>query len=131
MNGIDTNVLVRFLVQDDKNQSKRVNRLFEQAEQNKDRLFVSAVVLLETLWVLESAYGVDRKSLVEIFQDLLLLPVLDFEKQTVIRRCLVDAASNNFDLTDLLIGHIAESAGCGSIYTFDKKATRHPLFESL
>lgn len=60
MKALDTNVLIRFLVQDDVNQA---DKLFSKAEQNKEVLFVPLLVVLEVIWVLQSAYSVTRKIL--------------------------------------------------------------------
>ncbi len=61
MKALDTNVLVRFLVQDDEIQASKVDQLFASAEQGKETLFIPLLVVLELIWVLQSAYGVQKK----------------------------------------------------------------------
>jgi len=63
MKALDTNVLIRFLVQDDVNQADKVIQLFSKAEQNKEVLFVPLLVVLEVIWVLQSAYSVTREDI--------------------------------------------------------------------
>jgi predicted nucleic-acid-binding protein len=131
MKAIDTNVLVRFLVNDDAKQAQLVRNYFANAAQAREVFFVPALVVLETIWVLESAYDIGRDDLVSTLADLLLFPVLEFENRTVLQAVLSKARSNNNDLSDLLISESARHAGCGSTLTFDKKAAKTPGFELL
>ena len=131
MKGIDTNVLIRFLVNDDPRQSKMAHELFKQTELSRDRLYVSNMVLLETLWVLESAYEVDRESLLETLNELLLMPVLAFESRELMQAVLMSARTGKADLSDLFIGYAAQLAGCETTLTFDRQAARLPVFELL
>ena len=131
MKAIDTNVLVRFLVNDEPRQSKVAHNLFYEAELARDRLYVSNMVLLETIWVLESAYDVDRESLLETLNELLLMPVLALESRELIQAVLVSARTGKADLSDLFIGHAAQLAGCETTLTFDKVAARLPVFELM
>jgi len=129
MRGIDTNILVRFLVGDDEFQAGKVYRLFKKAEADKEELFVSLLVVLELVWVLESVYDIARDEILESISDLLLMPILRFEQPSVLQQFVLSARDNNNDLSDLLIAHTAREQGCRSVLTFDKKASRHPLFE--
>jgi len=131
MRAIDTNVLVRFLVKDEPRQSKVAHELFHRAERSRDRLYVSNLVLLETLWVLESAYEVDRESLLETLNELMLMPVLAFESRELVQTVLMNTQAGKADLCDLLIGHAAQLAGCETTLTFDKQAARLSVFELL
>ena len=131
MKAIDTNVLVRFLVNDEPRQSKLARDLFRKAEASRDRLYVSNVVLLETLWVLESAYDVDRDSLLETLHELLLMPVLALESRELVQAVMASAQAGKAELSDLLIGHAAQLAGCETTLTFDKVAARLSVFQLL
>lgn len=131
MKAIDTNVLVRFLVNDDARQAKLVRDCFAKAAQAREVFFVPALVVLETIWVLESAYDIGRDDLVSTFADLLLFPVLEFENRTVLQAVLSKAASNRNDLSDLLISESARHAGCDRTLTFDRKAAKTLGFELL
>lgn len=130
MKGIDTNILVRFLLGDDKLQAKLVYDLFKKTEAAKEDLFVSTLVVLELVWVLESVYGIKRKLILDAIQDLLLLPILTFEKHSALQDFLnLARQATAADLSDLLIAMIAQDSGCATVITFDKKAARSPCFE--
>jgi predicted nucleic-acid-binding protein len=129
---IDTNVLVRFLVNDDPRQSKAAREIFRKAELARESLHVSSLVLLETIWVLESAYGIGREALVETLGELLLLPTIEFEDRALVQATLAGArspVSQKVDLSDLLIGHRGKLVGCTTTLTFDKQAGKLPEFE--
>lgn len=131
MNALDTNVLVRFLVQDDDKQTQTVNTLFADAETQKQPLFVSSIVVLELMWVLKSAYEIPRTVILDSLNELLSLSVLEFQDQLAIRDFVVGAQDNNYDLSDLLIGQIGLYSGCKTTLTFDKKAAKSPQFTNL
>ncbi len=129
MKGIDTNILIRFLVGDDKQQAKTVYNIFKKTELEKKELFVPLLVILELIWVLESVYGISRTDILDSISDLLLMPILSFEHQSALQQLLNTAHGNKYDLSDLLIAHSAKEQGCESVITFDKKASRFKLFE--
>lgn len=131
MTGLDTNVLVRFLVNDDEEQAKIVYKLFKEAEADKAELFVPFTVILELVWVLDSAYEITRLDILDSISDLLLMPILKFEQQTALQQFISSARQNNYDLPDLLIAHSAENQGCDNMLTFDKKAAKFELFKLL
>jgi predicted nucleic-acid-binding protein len=131
MKGVDTNILVRFLVGDDEIQSKKVYELFKKIESKNDTLFVPLLVVLELIWVFESAYEISREEIIESISDMLLMPILKFEHQSAIQQFTHFAQSNNYDLSDLLIAYSAKEQGCASIFTFDKKASKSDLFEIM
>ena len=131
MKAIDTNVLVRFLVKDDHAQAEQVRQLFAAAEQQREAFHVPLLVLLETIWVLESAYQIQRRDLIEALGDLLLMPILQFEQREVVQAMLATVAASNLDLPDALIAQSALKMGCESVLTFDQKAARTDSFELL
>jgi predicted nucleic-acid-binding protein len=129
MKGIDTNILVRFLVGDDELQAKKVYNIFKKAEASKKELFVPLLVILELIWVLESVYEITRNEILASIGDLLLMPILKFEYQSVLQNFILSARNNRYDLSDLLIAQSAQNQGCKTVITFDKKASRYILFE--
>jgi predicted nucleic-acid-binding protein len=131
MKAIDTNVLVRFLVSDDERQAQTIYSIFKQAEADKVEFWVPLLVLLETLWVLESVYEISRKEIIDSMNELLLMPILKFENQVVIQRFVFSARETKIDLSDLLIAHSAKISGCESVLTFDKRASKSELFELI
>jgi len=128
---LDTNVLVRFLIQDDKQQAKAVLAHFAEYEKNIQSFFVTQLVILELIWVLEAVYDVSRKDILYSLSELLLMPVLTFEAQSTLRSFINSATKSKFDLPDLLIAHSAIEHGCDTTYTFDKKASRFEFFEKV
>lgn len=131
MRAVDTNVLVRFLVNDDLAQASAVRALFATAERQREVFWVPVVVLLETIWVLESAYGISRSELIATLSDLLLLPVLEFEYRAAVQIMLTNGARDAGDLPDLLIAETARLAGCEATLTFDREAARAAGFELI
>lgn len=129
MKALDTNVLVRFLVKDDEQQAKTVYRLFKQAESKAEAFFIPILVILETVWVLEAVYETTRQEILDSIDELLMMPILEFEAQSAIRSFISSARENKTDLSDLLIAHCAKYSGCDSVITFDKRASKLGLFE--
>ncbi|HMP75200.1 MAG TPA: type II toxin-antitoxin system VapC family toxin [Kiritimatiellia bacterium] len=131
MIAVDTNVLVRFLVRDDEKQAQAVRRRLQHAEQNRERLFIPLPVLLETVWVLESAYDMARSAILDALRDMRHMTVFEFEAVDVVERFLADGDAGKADMADLLIAHSARAAGCDKVITFDRGAARHPFVELL
>lgn len=131
MKALNTNVLVRFLVKDDEQQAKTVYRLFKQAESKAEAFFIPILVVLETVWVLEAVYETTRQEILDSIDELLLMPILEFEAQSAIRSFISSARENKTDLSDLLIAYYAKYSGCDSVITFDKRASKLGLFELL
>lgn len=131
MKALDTNVLVRFLVKDDEQQAQAVYRKFKQAEAKKDVFFIPVLVVLETVWVLESVYEVTRQEILDAIDQLLAMPILKFEVQSAVRSFVSSARESKTDLSDLLIAHCARTSGCECVITFDRRASNFALFELL
>jgi predicted nucleic-acid-binding protein len=129
MKGVDTNILIRFLIGDDERQTKKVYKIFKKAESEKNELFVSLLVVLELIWVLEAVYEIPRDEIVASLSDLLLMPILKFEQQSTLQQFIRSTQQNRYDLSDLLIAHAAKTNGCETVLTFDRKASKYDLFE--
>ena len=131
MKALDTNVLVRFLVRDDKRQAETIYRVFKKAESDREVFFVPLLVVLETVWVLESVYKIPRKEILDSVNELILMPILKFETQPAILNFISAARETKMDLSDLLIAHSSKFSGCECVLTFDKRASNFRLFELL
>ncbi|NWH06722.1 PIN domain-containing protein [Desulfobacter latus] len=131
MKAIDTNILVRFLTGDDEDQAQKVYLLFKNAESEKKEFFIPLLVMLETIWVLESVYEISRHDILDAVKDLLLMPIFQFEHQSALQQLVYSGQGNNYDLSDLLIAHSANLSGCETVLTFDKKASKFKLFELM
>ncbi len=131
MKALDTNILIRFLVGDDPHQADLVLKRFKRAENEKEILFVPLLVVLETIWVLESVDNAPRAEIIDSIEELMLIPILSFEALMGIQGFISSARESGADLSDLLIGHGAKLSGCERVITFDKKASKTHLFELL
>ena len=123
MRALDTNVLVRYLAQDDAKQSARATRLFEHELSTADRGYVSLVALLETVWVMESRYGADESLVSAILSDLLDTPTLEVQDAAAVRTALQRYRKGGVDLHDCLIVALAAERRA-RVVTFDAKAAR-------
>jgi predicted nucleic-acid-binding protein len=131
MTAVDTNILVRFLVRDHEAKAQRVRDRFKSAEKNNEILWISQLVVLELIWVLESAYKKSRTEIVTTLQQLRQIHIFEFESGNAIDRMILDATKYKADISDILIGHTANQSGCKETITFDLKAAKLPLFKEL
>lgn len=122
MIGLDSNVLVRYLAQDDVAQAARASRLIERELTERSPGFISLIVLVETCWVLKRLYGITPAEIVATVRDLLDARQLVIENRSAVTRTLTRTKSD--DIADGLIAEIAHQAGCTRIVTFDRKAMR-------
>jgi predicted nucleic-acid-binding protein len=125
--GIDTNVLVRYLSQDDPVQSAIANRFFEKIISSVNQGFISLVVLSEVCWVLQSSYRVSEDELVGLVENLLATPQLSVENRDCVSAALQAMSQlqeSKAGFVDFLIAALAKTEGCEYCVTFDKKAVR-------
>jgi predicted nucleic-acid-binding protein len=131
MKAIDTNILIRFLTGDDELQARKVYSIFKNAESEKKTLFVPLLVVLESIWVLDSVYEISRTEILESISELLLMPIFKFDQHSAVQQLVHAAQGNKHDLSDLLIAQSAKINGCESVLTFDKEASEFKLFELI
>lgn len=120
MIALDTNVLVRFLVEDDEAQSAAAATLVEETLSREAGLFVSDIVMCETVWVLGTSYRVRKPEIVAILRDLLRAKQLVFAGPDSLSRALAAYASGRGDFSDYLIREHARAADCDQVATFDR-----------
>lgn len=128
MIALDTNVLVRFLIEDDARQSAAAAALVERAIRSNDALYVSGIVLCETVWVLSGSYRVPRLDVAKTLQDLLRAKHLTFDHPDRLTRAVDSFAPGRGDFADYVIREDALAAGCSSIATFDRELLRETGF---
>lgn len=128
MLGIDTNVLVRFLVRDDEPQFEKARKLIRREVAAGRRVFVSLLVLLETEWVLRSRYGLPKAEIIGAVSGLLDAADVQFEDEPTIEEALFVWKDNAGGFADCLIGSRNKRLGCSATVTFDVKASRLPGF---
>lgn len=126
MIGLDTNVVVRFLVQDDQVQSPIANRFMSRLSREQPG-FISSVVLAEITWVLSRAYKSSREDIALAVEGLLRSAELVVENADAAYRALgIYQASKSADFADALIVQTASLAGAAETVTFDQKAAASP-----
>lgn len=127
MIGIDTNVLVRYLTQDDAAQAARATRFMEAELGPAQQGLISVVVLVELCWVLQSLYQVTALELLDLIDDLLRSRHLELEHRAAVQAAVHTLRQNpkgSAGLADMLITHIGQALGCSHTVSFDKGAAR-------
>ncbi|TPW15532.1 MAG: hypothetical protein FD130_1187 [Halothiobacillaceae bacterium] len=124
MIGIDTNLLVRYIAQDDPLQSSRATRFIENECSASVPGFIGLIVLAEVVWVSESCYQATREEVAEIVRRLLSIKQLVVQDTNIAWQALRLFESSKADFADCLIERTANAAGCEQIMTFDKKAAK-------
>lgn len=128
MIALDTNVLVRFLVEDDPAQTKRAKALLQKSIEAEKSLFVSEVVLCEVAWVLERRYDYGRSEIAQVLGQLLRAQQLSFAAMEKVEQALDAYRKGKGGFSDYLIAEDARMAGCEAVATFDRKLLREPGF---
>jgi predicted nucleic-acid-binding protein len=127
MIGLDTNVLVRYLAQDDAKQAASATRLIESDLSAAQPGFISLVVLVELCWVLKRLYAATNDELVGTVEDLLGAAQLHVERREVVQAASLlmrDVNRSKAGFADMLIAQIAKFEGCSHAVSFDKGAVR-------
>jgi predicted nucleic-acid-binding protein len=129
MIGIDTNVLIRYIVQDDPLQSKLAVTFMEKNCTKSNPGFVNLIVCCEIVWVLHRAYNYNKDTIIRVMKQILLTSELYVEDAETVRKSLHDFENGNADFSDYIISHI--NSECEYTVTFDKNAAKIPLCKLL
>ncbi len=132
MIGLDTNVLVRYITQDDARQAARAARVMEARCTTESPGWINAVVTCELVWVLEGAYGYSRATVARVLRQILGTAELLVESPQLVWVALRAYEKSGADFADYLIGAGNREAGCEATFTFDKRAAKsdwHELVE--
>ncbi len=124
MIGLDTNVIVRYLTQDDPIQSTKATQLFERRLTEQNPGFVSVVAVTEMVWVLERSYGFSESDVSSAIERLLQADVLLVENEQEVFNAMVAVRKGRGSFADAIIVELGTKAGCTRTLTFDKKAAR-------
>jgi predicted nucleic-acid-binding protein len=124
MIGIDTNVLVRFLTQDEPSQAAAANELFDGFSEESPG-YVSIVALLETVWVLRRAYKAEMRAVLEFVLMLVNVDGIVVEQPDLVRRAC-QLGGEGLDFADAIVALSGREKGCLETVTFDRKAARIP-----
>jgi len=129
MIGLDTNILVRYLTQDDPIQSARAAEILERQLSEKNKGFISIVAMVEIAWVLDRAYGFSHRAIAAAIERLLQVEVLTIENEQQVFTAMIALKQGHGSFADSLIAELGTRAGCHRTLTFDRKAARIPGFE--
>lgn len=131
MKGVDTNVLIRYLTQDDPSQGKRASAVVERALVAGERIHVDTVVLCELVWVLRAAYGHERATIAATLDKLLDMTHLSIDDRDPAREAARRYAQGPGDFADYVLGARNRAAGCDTTLTFDRAHRKSDLFTLL
>ena len=123
MIGLDSNVIVRYVAQDDPRQTRAATRLIESLSPDNPGL-ITSVVLAETIWVMEDNYGASRGEIAEIVAALLQAETLKVQDAEQAWQALSRYRAGRADFADYLIERTCAALGSEATYTFDRKAAR-------
>lgn len=129
MTGLDTNILVRYLAQDDPVQSRKATEIIERRLTISNPGFLSVVTIAETVWVLDRAYGLTAQQIASAIELILQVEVLAVENEQEVFVAMVALKQGLATFADALIAELGTRAGCSHTLTFDKKALRLPAFK--
>jgi predicted nucleic-acid-binding protein len=131
MIGLDTNVLVRYLTQDDPRQYAKATACIDAAIDQGDQLLVNTAVLCELVWVLGSAYGYSRDEIAGALEQIFATAQFDIERLDEARQALGDFRATKADFSDALIGRINRAMGAAHTVTFDRDLKAIETFRLL
>ena len=131
MIGLDANILVRYLTQDDPVQAARATALIERRLTRDEPGFVSVVAFAEIVWVLRRRYRFDRERVAAAVELMLATEALVVEREAEVFLAVDSLREGRGEFADVLIGALCMAAGCSVVLTFDRRALRLPGFERL
>jgi predicted nucleic-acid-binding protein len=124
MTGLDTNVLVRYIMQDDAKQARLAGELVEALTVDEPG-FVPIVAVIELVWVLSSSFDLVRGQVVKALEILLQTNEIQVENAEVVWRAVRLYRAGMADFADCLIERSAAAAGCARTMSFDRGAVKH------
>lgn len=131
MRGLDTNVLVRYLVRDDKRQAEKASAYIREATAGGEGCFINHIVLCELVWVLEAAYGFGKQEIAGVLEKIFVTKQFEIEQKDIAREAAGDYAQGKGDLADYLIGRVNREHGCEQTATFDRALKGAEGFEVM
>jgi predicted nucleic-acid-binding protein len=130
MIGLDSNILLRYVTQDDPVQAAQATHVMEHRLTEQDPGFISVVALAETVWVLERSYRFGSARIVAAIELMLGAETLMVENEREVFTAMVALKEGRGSFADALIGALCAKAGCSRVVTFDERALRLPGFEA-
>jgi predicted nucleic-acid-binding protein len=129
--GLDTNVIVRYVTQDDARQAAAASRLFERVLTVERPGFVGLITLCEVAWVLAGCYDADKTRIAAVIEALLGTRQLVVEEAEIVWKAMRAWEKSSADFSDALVGQVLAARGCDKVVTFDRAAAKLPGFELL
>lgn len=131
MIGLDTNVVIRYLVQDDAKQASIATRLIEKTLSSDEPGFLAHITLCEIAWVLEDCYSQSQAQIATILQTLFMTKQIVAQEAELAWKALRAFQNRESDFSDALIALTGIKAGCTHTVTFDKAAAKLDGFKLL
>ena len=131
MKGLDTNVLVRYLTQDEPKQAAIAAEEIEQAAAEDEKILIQPLVLCELVWVLETAYDFGKADILGILDQIVRTRQFDVADKDAVWHALADYRHGKGDFSDYYLGRANELDGAAQTLTFDKALKGSPRFRVL
>jgi predicted nucleic-acid-binding protein len=128
MIGLDTNILIRYLAQDDPVQSLQASEIIERRLTEENPGFISIVVMVEIVWVLARAYRFKAREIASVIERMLQVDVLVVQNEQEVFTAMIALKQGQGSFADAVISALATKANCSCILTFDHKAMHIPGF---
>jgi len=129
--GLDTNVLVRYLTQDDAAQARRANEIISQTTERGERCRLDSIVLCELTWVLRESYDQGKADIIKTLELILATRQFEIGDKDLVREALEAFRDGRGDFADYLIGIRDRQAECEQAVTFDRRLRGSPLFRVI
>ena len=131
MIGLDTNIVLRYLLQDDPEQTRQANQIIDRQLSEQNPGFISLVTVLEIVWVLRSLLKQTPSQIATHVEHLLAADSLEVQNEQQVFEAAFALKRGAGEFEDALIGALNAWAGCSSTLTFDRKAARLPHFQVI
>ena len=128
MTGLDTNVLIRYIVQDDLAQAKLASLIIESTLSEEQPGYINLIVLCEVVWVLSFAYKFSKNDIIKILKQILITNCFEVEASHLVWNALNNFVAFSSDFSDCLIAELNKEHDIKTTLTFDKKAAKHSGF---
>ena len=128
MIAIDTNILVRYITQDDLQQAEATENLLANYNNKPQSIFINNIVLCEFVWVLEKGYKYTQQQISSTIRTILSTEEFAFEYHNVLWLALEEYELKNTDFSDSLISKLNHNLGYKQTFSFDKSAIKNNLF---
>ncbi len=131
MIGLDTNIVLRYLAQDDPRQSKAARDLIEGRLTRDEPGHICAITVAEIAWVLKRLYAASREEIAGTIEGLLAAPTIVVEHRSLVRQAVQDFRESTAEFSDCVIARVNAGAGCDTTFTFDRAAAKLARFRLL